>query len=436
MKLRFYNARILTMESEEIIYGELWTQDEKIVYVGPAKTANSETEEAGACFDREIDCSGNLLMPGFKNCHTHSAMTFLRSAADDLPLSDWLNKLVFPAEAKLTPHDNYVLTKLAVLEYLSGGTTAIMDMYLSPEDIANACIDSGMRIVQVGAVNNFSQSVPLVEEFYQKLNGVSPLSSYRLGFHAEYTCSIELIRELAKLAEKYKAPFYTHISETSAEVEGCYERYKMTPVALLVKEGIFAYGGAGYHLVHTTQNDIELMKQYNIGIVTNPASNMKLASGSAPVDDYLNAGLTVAIGTDGPASNNCLDMFREMFLTTALTKLRSHDAAAVPAFEVLKMATVNGARIMGLPETDSLQEGKLADIVLIDLKQPNMQPINRIPQNIVYSGSKSNVIMTLVHGRILYERNDDVDLAFHIGETPTEIYRQAQAVRDRILGEE
>ncbi len=434
MKLRFYNARILTMESEDIITGELWTEDEQITYVGPGKSG--EENAASPHFDREIDCSGNLLMPGFKNCHTHSAMTFLRSAADDLPLSEWLNQLVFPAEAKLTPHDNYVLTKLAVLEYLSGGTTAVMDMYLSPEDIAQACIDSGMRIVQVGAVNNFSQSPELVEEYYEKLNHVSPLSSYRLGFHAEYTCSIELIRRLAALAEKFKAPFYTHISETAAEVEGCYERYKMTPVALLVREGIFAYGGAGYHLVHTTQNDIELLKEHHIGVVTNPASNMKLASGSAPVDDYLEAGLTVAIGTDGPASNNCLDMFREMFLTTALTKLRSHNAAAVPAFEVLKMATVNGAHIMGLPETDMLKPGKLADIVLLDLKQPNMQPINRIPQNVVYSGSKSNVVMTIVHGRILYERNEDVDRAFHIGEAPTDIYKQAQEIRDRILGQE
>ena len=196
---------------------------------------------------------------------------------------------------------------------------------------------------------------------------------------------------------------------------------------------MFDYGGAGYHLVHTTQDDIRIMKEKGISAVTNPGSNTKLASGIAPVGDYLRNGIMVGIGTDGPASNNCLDMFREMFLVTGLAKLREKDASAVPATDVLKMAASDGAKIMRIPDADCLAEGKLADIILLDLKQPNMQPINNIPCNIVYSGSKLNVMMTMVGGRVLYE-NRCGEQVFNVGEECAEIYRDAQRIRDRILG--
>ena len=162
-------------------------------------------------WDREIDCAGNLLMPGFKNAHTHSGMTLLRSYADDMPLSDWLNKQVFPIEAKMDGEMIYHLTKLAVLEYLTSGVTAIFDMYLTPETIAQACVDMGMRCVQVSGQNNFSQSLELTERMYQNLNHDNPLLSYFIGFHAEYTCSRELLESVAALAHKYQAPVFTHL---------------------------------------------------------------------------------------------------------------------------------------------------------------------------------------------------------------------------------
>ena len=211
-------------------------------------------------------------------------------------------------------------------------------MYLTPESIADAFDDMGMRCVQVGGVNNFSQSPELVEEMYQKLNKKSPLQSYILGFHAEYTCSRELLEKIAGLARKYQAPVFTHLAETESEVADCRERYGMTPLAFLDLLGMFDYGGGGFHCVHMTAEDIAIMKKKGLYAVTNPGSNSKLASGIAPISDYLKAGVKVAIGTDGPASNNCLDMFREMFLVTALAKLREKDAAAVDAMEVLKMA--------------------------------------------------------------------------------------------------
>lgn len=454
MNIRFYNAKILTMEeNREIFEGEVHVRDEKILYVGTnqegagSKTADglsgagnlsersapAGTDKAaagGPVWDREIDCNGNLLMPGFKDAHTHSGMTLLRSYADDLPLHEWLNDRIFPVEAKMTAEDIYELSKLAILEYLTSGITGVFDMYLTPDSIADAFDEMGMRCVQVGGVNNFSQSVEMLEEMYQKLNARSPLQSYILGFHAEYTCSRELLEQIAALAHKYKAPVFTHLAETESEVAGCIERYGMTPVAFLDSLGMFDYGGGGYHCVHVTKEDIAIMKEKGLFAVTNPGSNSKLASGIAPITDYLKAGVGVAIGTDGPASNNCLDMFREMFLVTALGKLREKDAAAVDAMEVLKMATVNGAHAMGLADADVLSAGKLADMIMIDLHQPNMQPLNNIPKNLVYSGSKQNVIMTMIHGKILYEKGK-----FITKDAPEEIYRKAEIIRNRIMGE-
>lgn len=427
MNIRLYNARILSMEeNRDIFFGEVWVKKDRIVYAGDGTDTDSIYQKLQIpcmIWDREIDCEGNLLMPGFKDAHTHSGMTLLRSYADDLPLNDWLNQQVFPVEAKLTDEDIYELTKLAVLEYLTSGITAVFDMYLTPYSIYKAFDEMGMRGVQVGGVNNFSQSPELLEEYYLNLNGKSPLQSFMLGFHAEYTCSQELLMKISEIAHKYKAPVFTHLSETKAEVEGCRERYGMTPVAFLDSLGMFDYGGGGYHCVHVTEEDIAIMKKRGMYAVSNPGSNTKLASGIAPITQFLKAGVPVALGTDGPASNNCLDMFREMFLVTGLAKLKEEDAAAVDAMEVLKMATVNGAHAMGLTEADVIAEGKLADLIMIDLKMPNMQPLNNIAKNIVYSGSKINVKMTMIGGRILYENG-----SFLTDEKPEDIYEKANEI--------
>ncbi len=433
MNIRLYNARILTMkDNEEIFEGEIWIQNDRILYVGDGSDTQQiyqKKPETCILWDKELDCKGNLLMPGLKDAHTHSGMTLLRSYADDLPLNEWLNHKIFPVEAKMSKEDIYHLTKLAILEYLTSGITAAFDMYLTPESVADAFEDMGMRCVQTGAVNNFSQSPEMVEEMYLKLNKKSNLQSYILGFHAEYTCSRELLESIARLAHKYKAPVFTHLAETEGEVAGCKERYGMTPLKFLDSIGMFDYGGGGYHCVHMTEEDIAIMKAKGLFAVTNPGSNTKLASGIAPVSDFLKAGVRVAIGTDGPASNNCLDMFREMFLVTGLAKLKEKDASAVPAMEVLKMATVNGACAMGLTDADILAEGKLADIIMIDLNQPNMQPLNNISKNLVYSGSKQNVIMTMVGGRILYERGE-----FFLHDRPEDIYQKASSIKMRIMG--
>ena len=431
MRTRIYNARILTMEDgAEIFRGEIQIEDGKISSVTSCDDNNGTGRKHDVIWDEEIDACGNLIMPGFKNAHTHSPMTFLRSYADDMKLQEWLFDKVFPAEAELTEEDIYWLTKLAIMEYLTSGITSSFDMYKLKHETARASEETGFRMVLCGDINDFGGTAQDVENDYLKYNkDKSSLVSYQMGFHAEYTTSRELMESLAELADKYKEPVFVHCSETRKEVEECRERSGMSPVAYMDSLGLFRHGGVLFHGVHMDDSDFDIIKNHGIYVVTNPASNLKLASGIAPVKRYLELGIPVAIGTDGPASNNCLDMFREMFLVTGLQKVICDDPEAVPARDVLKMAVTNGAHAMGLTDCDAIAPGKRADLIMIDLSQPNMQPLHNIEKNIVYSASKQNVKMTMIGGRILYQ-----DGEFRIGETKEDIYQNANRIAERILG--
>ena len=416
--IRFYNGRVLSFKNGfEITDDEVWTNGSEIAFVG-----KNHDKKA----DREIDLNGNLLMPAFKNAHTHSAMTFARSLADDLPLQPWLYDMIFPMEAKLNESDIYTLSRLAFLEYLSSGISACFDMYYYPEAMAKASVDAGFRTVMCGAVNNFKESVSLLDEYYQKYNSYDELISYRLGFHAEYTTSKELMNGIALLAEKHEAPVFTHSSETKSEVDDCIERYGKTPTELFEELGLFNYGGGGFHSVWMSENDLEIYKKHGIWAVINAGSNSKLASGIAPLEKMQKAGINTAIGTDGPSSNNALDMFRETYLAAVTQKLKTSDAAACDAAELLKAATVGGAHCMGLYNCDIIDTGKKADLTVIDLHRPNMQPINNIIKNIVYSGSKENVKLTMLNGKIRYENGE------YIGTDIEKIYYEVQKITDRL----
>lgn len=420
MRTRFYNAQVLTMKDLNIFSGEVWIEDNKISYVGKSK-------ETSVHFDREIDVQNNLIMPGFINAHTHSGMTFLRSMADDMPLQQWLNEKVFPIEAKLTQDDIYYFSKLAILEYLTSGITTNFDMYLNPEAIVKASLDTKYRTVLCGAVNDFCLSVEDVERCFNEYNQENSLISYILGFSHEYTNSKEKIEQVAALSHKYKAPVYTHLSETEYEVSTCKEKTRLSPVEYLCDLGVYDYGGGAFHCVHMSEHDLDLFQEKHLNVVTNPASNLKLASGIAPIQSMLQRNINVCLGTDGAASNNCLDMFREMFLVTGLAKYKEKDASAVDAYEVLKMATINGAKALNL-NCGVLEAGKLADLIILDLHQPNMQPMNNIAKNIVYSGSKSNVKCTMVNGEILYE-----DGQFHVGFDIASLYDEIQRRVERLM---
>ena len=292
-----------------------------------------------------------------------------------------------------------------------------------------ATVDTGFRTVLTSGLNNFVDSPEILEEMYNYVNELSDRTSYLLGFHAEYTTSGPLLEAVAKLAEKYHSPVWTHNAETKSEVEGCKERWGLTPTQLMERLGMFQYGGGGYHCIWMEDRDFEIFRDRKLTAVTNPSSNLKLASGICPLKRFYDNGINLAIGTDGPASNNCLDMFREMFLTTGLSKVREMDAAGIPADAILYMATAGGAHAMQIDDCDRLAVGKKADLVMIDLHQPNMQPENNLIKNLVYSGSKQNVKLTMVNGQILYENGE-----FRIGFDPEEIYARSNAIIRRISG--
>ena len=398
MRIRFYNARILTMETDSVVKGELWTNGKTIEYIGDSK-------ESDKPFDRQIDCNGNLLMPGLKNAHTHSAMTFARSLADKYNLNDWLMKAIFPREAKLTPDHVYWFTKLAFADYLAGGTTSCFDMYFHKEASAKAAVETGFRYVFCGAANDYG-GIDELEEYYHTLNSYDPLVSFIYGFHAEYTTNRNNLEIISGLSHKYQAPVFAHISETATEVEGCRQRYGMTPPFLFERLGIYDYGGGGFHCVWFDDKDRDLFIKKGLWCVFNACSNLKLASGITPVHDFVDNDMKIAVGTDGAGSNNSLSMFREMYLNTVLSNIETNNAASVNPFKILKAGTTGGALCMGITDSDVLAVGKNADIIMIDMSKPCMQPENNIVNNIIYSADNSCVKMTMINGKILYENGE------------------------------
>lgn len=423
--IRLHNALVMPMTSDcSVFRGEVWTDGGKIAYAGAPRAG--ELPE----FEREIDLNGDLVLPGFKNAHAHSAMTFLRSYADDLPLQSWLFDKVFPLEARLTPEAVYAFTRLAVLEYLSGGITASFDMYFHRDAYARANIDCGFRTVICGALSA-GDKISVAADDYAKFNALDPLISYLPGVHAEYTADEKLLRGMSELVHGLKSPFWTHNSETKSETDGCFERHGMSPTEYLDSLGLYDFGGGGYHCVWFSERDIEIFAEKGLWAVTCPCSNAKLASGIAPLERFEKRGVRLAVGTDGPASNNALDMFREMYLACVLQKLRLNDAAACPAENILLAACSGGARAMGLDGCDSLAEGKAADLAVISLHRPNMRPIHDVAKNLVYSGTRDNVRMTMVAGRILYENGE-----FRVGCDAEEIYAEAEKYTKELIENE
>ena len=423
--IRLHNALVMPMTSDcSVFRGEVWTDGGRIAYAGAPRAG--ELPE----FEREIDLNGDLVLPGFKNAHAHSAMTFLRSYADDLPLQSWLFDKVFPLEARLTSEAVYAFTRLAVLEYLSGGITASFDMYFHRDAYARANIDCGFRTVICGALSA-GDKISVAADDYAKFNALDPLISYLPGVHAEYTADEKLLRGMSELVHELKSPFWTHNSETKSETDGCFERHGMSPTEYLDSLGRYDFGGGGYHCVWFSERDIEIFAEKGLWAVTCPCSNAKLASGIAPLERFEKRGVRLAVGTDGPASNNALDMFREMYLACVLQKLRLNDAAACPAENILLAACSGGARAMGLDGCDSLAEGKAADLAVISLHRPNMRPIHDVAKNLVYSGTRDDVRMTMVAGRILYENGE-----FRVGCDAEEIYAEAEKYTKELIENE
>ena len=408
MKILFHNASILTMKSPDIIKGDLVVLDKRVIYIG-------NDASSYAPFDRVIECEGNLIMPGFKNAHAHSAMVFLKNKANADNLQTWLFDIVFPREKCLQPEDIYHLNNLAYLEYIQGGITACYEHYFFPVESAKAAHDFGFRTLLLGTYDEKKLSVEQLVKTYHLFNDVKDdLVTYSVGFHAEYTSSENDVKETKRALDILKAPFYTHISETNKEVEECYQKHGVSPVKYLDQNGMFAYGGGGYHCIHFNDEDIAIFKKHNLSVVSCPGSNQFLNSGVAPLRRYLDEGLNVALGTDGPASNDDLSMFHEMKLAASLYP-------DIPSYDILKMATVNGAKAMHMLDADTLDIGKYADIIMLDVKS------NDVISSIVEDCSNKNVLLTMINGIVLYEKGK-----FFLKESVEEIYNRANKIIERL----
>lgn len=369
-------------------------------------------EAPESSYDQELDMTGKLVMPGLINSHGHAAMTMLRGVGSGLPLQRWLNEAIFPIEAKMVPEDIVAGTRWAVMEMLASGTTACSEMYDFPWAAAQVFADAGMKVNLGRVLLCFDPSMKAedcdrlkeCETFIKQYDGMGQgLVKADWAPHSEYLTTENTMEGMARLAAEYESQVQLHVSETRSEHEECKERHGgLTPVQYLKKLGVLNTPTYMAHCVWVEDEDLQIMKETGATLVHNPSSNMKLGSGFAPIAKALEMGVNVALGTDGCASNNNLNMFEEMHLAALLQKGLHNDPTLVTADQVLDMATVNGAKALGRPDTGILSEGMRADLIALDLNKIHLKPNNDIASLLVYSAQASDVVMTMVDGNILY----------------------------------
>jgi 5-methylthioadenosine/S-adenosylhomocysteine deaminase len=350
-----------------------------------------------------------LVMPGLVNSHTHAAMACFRGLADDLPLMTWLTEYIFPVEGNLDAEMVYQSSLLSMAEMIKSGTTSFCDMYLFAKEVARATADSGMRgwlgevlydfpSPNYGAPEN---GIVYLEELMGEYRN-HPLISITVDPHAVYTCSPELLKRLKTVAEKHGCAYVIHLSETRDEVEGCRAKYGNTPVMHLDALGILDSQVVADHCVVLTEPEIDLLAERGVKVAHCPESNMKLASGVAPVVELMAAGVTVGLGTDGAASNNDVDMFGEMDTAAKLHKVHRLDPTVMSAETTLRMATLGGAKLLGAESMiGSLEPGKKADLIVLDMNKPHLTPMYNIPSHLVYAATGSDVVHSVINGRVV-----------------------------------
>jgi 5-methylthioadenosine/S-adenosylhomocysteine deaminase len=357
--------------------------------------------------DTVIDCTNKLAIPGFVNTHTHAAMTLFRSYADDMVLMDWLQNKIWPAEGKLEAEDVYWGTSLAIAEMIKSGTTTFSDMYFHMPQVAKAVAESGIRAVlargMAGVAPNGEQALIESEDFFRQYhNSADGRITVMLGPHAPYTCPPEYLKRVVALAQRLGAEIHIHLSETMGEVEECKKKHGKSPIELMNDLGVLECGVLAAHCVHVSNTDIALMKEANVRIAHNPGSNMKLASGIAPIPAMLEAGLCVGLGTDGAASNNNLDILEELRLAATLHKVHAFDPLLIPAKTAVRMATNDGAHALGLGNvTGIIAPGFKADITLFNMHAPHWYPRHDRVSLLAYSAGAGDVDTVMVDGRIL-----------------------------------
>ncbi|MFO8091056.1 MAG: amidohydrolase [Desulfatiglandaceae bacterium] len=426
------NGIVLTMDDQNTVIdqGLVAVSDDSIHWVG--KECSAPAFSAATT----IDAGGGIISPGLVNGHTHAAMSLFRGLADDLPLMEWLNNYIFPVERRMDENFVYTGTMLSCAEMILSGTTTFCDMYLFEEAAARAAHEAGMRCI-VGEVfydfpspnygkidNGFTYVENMIERWRD-----DPLVSIAIEPHALYTCAPQLLKKAGSLAERHNLPIITHVAETFSEVDEIHRRYGKTPFRHLNDLGLLNSRLIAVHCVHVEDEDIALLAESGVRVVTTPESNMKLASGTARVKKYQDAGLTVGLGTDGCASNNDLDMFGEMDTFSKISKISTMDPTAAPAPVVYKMATREGAKALGMEKSiGSIEPGKKADIIVIDTNTPHMTPMYGPFSHLVYAANGGDVTHTIIGGRLVMENRRLLTLDLH------DVLEAARSKQKTVLG--
>ena len=390
-----------TIISNEIKKSSLLIQNDKIVEISDKLSVNDA--------DEVINASGKVLIPGLVKTHTHLSMILMRGLADDMPLDTWLNNYIWPVEAELNPEYCYAGALVACAEMIRSGTTCFNDMYFYMDHVAKAADEAGLRgIISHGMIDfgdedkrrqEFKESIRIIKKCHNTGNGRIQVA---FGPHSPYTCSQELLSQVKRKASKYGVRIHIHVSETQKEVFDILEAHGKRPFEYLDELGFLGSEVTAAHAVWLSKNEIDIIKHSEVKLSHNPSSNMKLSSGVSPVSGLLNKDVCVSIGTDGPASNNNMDMFEEMKITALLQKVTTMDPTVLNAEEVFKMATINGAKSLGLEDQiGSIEVGKKADITLIDARSPQLTPFRNPISHIVYSANGGNVDTVICNGEIL-----------------------------------
>lgn len=401
MKTLIKDCTILTMRSKDDkpFIGNIGIEEDSIVFVG----------EIPDDFVAEsiIDGQDHLAMPGLINAHTHMAMSLLRNYADDLPLMEWLNQHIWPVEAQLSAEDVYMGTLVSIAELIRSGCTTFRDMYFFTDEVAKATQISGLRanlgLGMVGVTDPEYRLFETVESLYKRWHlQAEGRIRIELAPHAPYTCPDAYLIKVSQLAQDLRVPIHIHLSESRFEVESSKRDKGLTPIEHVHQLGLFKSMSSAAHCVHLEENDFKILSEENVSVLYNPSSNLKLGNGFADIRNMLKHNINIALGTDGSSSNNNLNMFEEMHLAALVNKGVEEDPTVLPAYSVLEMATLGGARALGIDTvTGSLEVGKKADILLLDLDKPHLTPMHDPISALVYAASGSDVSHLFCNGKLI-----------------------------------
>lgn len=379
------------------------------IYIEGNRIAAVGEKPEGFREDKVIDGQDRLVIPGLINCHTHSYMAFMRNVADDLSFMDWLFGTIDPIEQQMTDEDTYWGACLAIIEMIKSGTTCFNDMQMNIHQTTRAVKESGMRAVisrgLIGSGHDEAGQMRL-RQAYEERDAAKDCDrlSFMLGPHAPYTCDDGFMRVVSEEAKKNGMRIHVHLSESVSEIEQIREKYGLTPIEMADRNGLFDVPAIAAHCVQVTDEDIAILKGKKVSVVTNPASNMKLGNGFAPIGKMVEMGVNVCLGTDGAASNNSLNMFRELGLLTLIHKGVNKTPQCISAREGFRIATINGAKALGLEEeTGSIEAGKKADLAILDLNTPSLTPRNNLIAGLSYSANGSEVETVIIDGKIVME---------------------------------